>query len=100
MVDMESIREAMSRVEHPSIAATLFDLGMVRDIAADEAGNVSFTLVLPFPNVPGYIRDVLGSSLSRAIQQAGAGIGEIRAAYMNESERQAFLALEHQNWRG
>lgn len=100
MVEKEAILEALKKVEHPAIAATLVDLGMLRDLDCDESGKVSFILMLPFPNVPENVRNMLVGSLAAAAQGAGGEVTKASLAYMDEPERQHFLKVERENWRG
>jgi predicted Fe-Mo cluster-binding NifX family protein len=96
----QDIIDALERVEHPSIAASLLNLGMLRDYTVSDDHKVILTLVLPFPNVPDNIRDHMVNSLAVAAQSAGGQLVEVGVAFMNEEEQQKFLALEQQNWRG
>jgi len=96
----QKILQAIEKVEHPSIATSLLDLGMVRDIEIRDDGNAVMTLVLPFPNIPENIRSYMVNSLAMAVQSAGGKIEKVNYAMMNELERQKFLMKEQQNWRG
>ena len=96
----QSIVEVLEKVEHPAIATTLLDLGMLRDHEVAMDGKVSLTLVLPFPSVPTNVRDHLISSLALAATSAGGELTEVDLALMGKDELQTFLAKEQQNWRG
>ena len=96
----QEIIEALEKVEHPAIATTLLDLGMLRDYEVATDGKVSLTLVLPFPSVPNNVRDHLISSLALAAISAGGELTEVDLALMGEDEVQTFLTKEQQNWRG
>jgi metal-sulfur cluster biosynthetic enzyme len=98
--DQQKILAALEQVEHPAIATTLLDLGILRDPQVSAAGEVSLTLVLPFPNIPEAIRNYMVGSLAAAAQSAGGELAEVRLAVMNQEELQAFLAKEQQHWRG
>jgi metal-sulfur cluster biosynthetic enzyme len=95
-----NIIDALEKVEHPSIATTLLNLGMLRDIVLTPDAKVSLTLVLPFQGVPDTIRDYMVNSLATAANSAGGELTKISLAVMNEEERQNFLTIEQQNWRG
>ena len=96
----KKIIESLEKVEHPSISATLLDLGMLRDVKVTPEGKVSFTIVLPFPNIPENVRNYLINSLTNVTQTAGGELEKADLAIMSEEERQNFLLIEQQNWRG
>ena len=96
----QDIIEVLEKVEHPAIAATLLDLGMLRDLEVATDGKVSLTLVLPFPSVPTNVRDHLISSLAKAAKSAGGELTNVDLALMNEDEVRTFITTEQQNWRG
>lgn len=96
----QTILDTLKQVEHPSIAASLLDLGMVRDIEINEAGKVDLTLVIPFPSIPDNIRDYMINSLAQAAKTVGGEVVSVKLEVMNDEERQTFLAVEQANWRG
>jgi metal-sulfur cluster biosynthetic enzyme len=100
-VTENSINEAIQQVEHPAIASSLVDLGMIRDVIyTSEDNTVSLTLVLPVLNIPQNVRDYMVNSLYQALKSLDVELTEVNLAQMTEEERQVFLALEQQNWRG
>lgn len=96
----QSIINALESVEHPAIAATLLHLGILRDHAVADDLTVTLTLMLPFPSIPDNIRDYMVNSLAAAAQSAGGQLVAVRQGVMNGPERQNFLSIEQQNWRG
>jgi metal-sulfur cluster biosynthetic enzyme len=92
------IKEAMAEVEHPEIAMTLEDLGMVRDIQIDDK-NVVFTLVVPFLGIPEAVRNYMINSLGQAIEKAGGQLEKVYLEQMTDEERQAFFGKEKSGWR-
>ena len=100
-VTENSINEAIQQVEHPAIASSLVDLGMIRDVVYNsEDKTVSLTLVLPVLNIPQNVRDYMVNSLYQALKSVDAELTGVNLLQMTEEERQVFLALEQQNWRG
>lgn len=97
---IKNLTEAIDQVEHPSIAATLTKLGMLKDIEISEGGNVSLTLLLPFPQIPENIQNYMINSLAAAAKTAGGELQQVKLAVMNAAEKQIFLMIETQNWRG
>jgi len=96
----QNIIDALEKVEHPSIAATLLDLGMLRDVEVTSDGKATLTIILPFPGIPENVRDYMINSLKAAAKSAGGELNKVEIAVMNEAERQNFLTKEQQNWRG
>jgi metal-sulfur cluster biosynthetic enzyme len=96
----QTIIDALERVEHPAIATTLLHLGILRDHVAADDLTVKLTLMLPFPSIPDNIRNYMVQSLAAAAQSAGGRLVEVQQGLMNDEERQKFLTIEQQNWRG
>jgi len=96
----EAILAVIEKVEHPAIATTLMDLGMLRDVVISPEGQTNLTLVLPFPSIPENVRNYMVNSLSAAVGSAGGELVTANADLMNDVERQDFLEKEQQNWRG
>lgn len=96
-----SIHEAIRQVEHPAIASSLVDLGMIRDVAyTSENKTVSLTLVLPVLDIPQNVRNYMVNSLFQALNSIAVNLTEVNLAQMTAEERQVFFTLEKQNWRG
>jgi len=100
MEKRDAILESINKVEHPEIAMSLVDLGMVRDIEFDpQDDGVILTLVLPFFGIPQAVRDYMVNSLSQSIKDAGGELKNVNLAQMTEEERQAFFQKENAKWR-
>ncbi len=96
----ETIVEAVSKVEHPEISATLVDLGMLRDMSYDPEENLfSFTLVVPFMGIPKSVRDYMLNSVAYAAYKLGVEKFSASIAEMTEEARQRFFQMEHDLWR-
>jgi metal-sulfur cluster biosynthetic enzyme len=95
-ISEEDVRREVAQVKHPAIDRTLIDLGMVKDITT-EGNKVTVTLAVPFPGIP--IKDLLINSVRDPIERLGAKV-EVKLAVMNQQELQAFLAMEHESWKG
>lgn len=96
----QTITNALHAVEHPSIAATLLDLGMVRGIEINDEGKVDLTLVIPFPAIPEQIRNHTINGLAQAAKAVGGEIVSVKVEVMNDEEKQNFMVKEQANWRG
>ncbi len=90
------LRQVIDQVEHPAIARTLVDLGIVRDIVI-EGAKVDVTFALPFPNIP--IKDQLINSIALPLRDLGAEV-DVKTTVMSEPEVQSFLAMEQKAWKG
>ena len=95
----EKIVEAIKKVEHPEIAMSLVDLGMVRDIQVKDDGHVTMALVIPFMGIPDVVKNFMGNSLVQAVRRVGGEVDEIRVEVMTDEERQLFFQREQANWR-
>ncbi len=96
MITKEKAIESIKDVMHPAINYSLLDLGIVKYITTDES-FVYVTFAFPFPNIP--IADTLIQSIVSPLEKAGA---EVRAdmILMTEEEKQRFLEMEQQAWKG
>ena len=97
-VSKEDVYQALGQVMHPAISRSLIELGMVKDITL-EHDKVTLTQSLPILDIPVSIKDHLVNSLRKAVTTLGAE-AEVNITEMNEQERQAFLAMEHESWKG
>jgi len=74
-IQKSQIEAALGTVMEPDLGRDLMTLGMVEDIAVDEAGNVSFTVVLTTPACP--MKESIKQSCINAIKQAVPEVGAI-----------------------
>jgi metal-sulfur cluster biosynthetic enzyme len=92
----EDVLNVLSQVEHPAIRYSLIKLGMVTDVKL--IGNkVSLVFAFPFPNIP--IADMLIQSIALPVKQMNLDL-EYTTRVMNDQERQLFLQLETEAWKG
>jgi Mrp family chromosome partitioning ATPase len=90
MITDEQVLDALRQVNHPELGRDLVELGMIKDIAAQD-GAVTVALALPFLEVP--IKD----ELVRAAQAAVASVDpalqvDVQPIEMSQRERAAFMA--------
>lgn len=89
MITNEQILEALRQVMHPEVERDLVALGMIRDVVVGE-GAVSFSLLLPFKEVP--VKDQLVSSAREAVQSLESNLPvQVNLVEMNQGERAAFM---------
>ncbi len=96
MITKEAALEAIRNVMHPAINYSLLDLGIVKHVSTDE-DIVYVTFAFPFPNIP--IADTLIQSISGPLEEMGAEV-RVDMVLMTEAEKQRFLEMEHQAWKG
>jgi len=97
-ISSQDVQEAIGKVTHPAISRTLVDLGMIKDVGL-HGSEARLTLLLPVLNIPVPVKDYLVNSLREAVVALGVQL-EVEVAEMNEEERQAFLAMEQESWKG
>jgi len=96
IIKIEKIREELKKIKHPAIDLSLIELGLVQKIGIKDK-VVSVLFKFPFPNIP--IADKLISSISNSVEKLGYTLSH-NIETMTEQEKQTFLALEGQNWKG
>jgi metal-sulfur cluster biosynthetic enzyme len=97
-VSLQEVQEAIGKVTHPAISRTLVDLGMIKDVGL-HGSEARLTLLLPILNIPAPVKDYLVNSLREAVAALGVQL-EVEITEMNDKERQAFLAIEQESWKG
>ena len=96
MPTKQDVLKVISEVQHPAIAYSLLELGIVKDL--EVKGNVaSVTFAFPFPNIP--IADQLINSISEPIVSLGLDF-RYSIVVMTEEEKKKFLSMEMKAWRG
>jgi ATP-binding protein involved in chromosome partitioning len=74
-IQKSQIEAALGTVMEPDLGRDLMTLGMVENIAVDEAGKVSFTVVLTTPACP--MKEKIRNSCIEAIRAAVPEVGQI-----------------------
>jgi metal-sulfur cluster biosynthetic enzyme len=97
-ISLQDVQEAIGKVTHPAISRTLVDLGMIKDVGL-HGSEARLTLVLPILSIPEPVKDYLVNSLREEVAALGVQL-EVEITQMNEEERQAFLAMEQESWKG
>lgn len=96
MKTKQDIINAISDVEHPAIAYSLVELGIVKDIEViDNVAKVVFAF--PFANIP--IAEKLITSIYNKIIELGFEF-ENSIVLMSDEEKQKFMTMEHAAWKG
>ena len=94
----EKILSVLDKVEHPEIAVSLVELGMVLD-AALEGKTVRIALSLPRPDIPVSVLNAISDLIKKALD--GQGL-EIQMEYfdMIPGDRERFFTLAKAKWKG
>jgi metal-sulfur cluster biosynthetic enzyme len=95
---IEEVVSVVKRIEHPEIAATFHELGMVGDI--EKAGEaIVVEIRVPFPNIP--IKDYLAGMIQSEVQKIFPGVPvSFNFTVMSDEVRSGFLALARERWKG
>lgn len=95
-ISEKDILQVLSHVKHPAINCSLIELGIVKNIIAQNK-KVIVTFAFPFVGIP--IKEYLVNSVREPIAKLGAKV-EVKETIMTDSERENFLKLEREHWTG
>jgi metal-sulfur cluster biosynthetic enzyme len=95
-MDFFKVIQTIEGVQHPAIATSLLNLGMLEDVDFED-NKVKATFVWPFDNIP--IKEQLINSVRIPLKNLGLEL-EYNERVMNEDEKAKFLELEKKYWRG
>ena len=94
----EDVLEKLKTVEHPEIAVSLVDLGMIIDVAV-EGNTAKLALAFPMANIPQVVMDAVVNSASSTIKELGL---EMQTEFfeMTMEARENFFTQARANWKG
>jgi metal-sulfur cluster biosynthetic enzyme len=95
-VSEKDVRQLLAKVKHPAINCSLVDLGIVKNVKI-KRDKVTVMLALPSLGIP--IKDYLVNLIREAIMKLDVEV-DVTVTEMNQKEIQAFLAMEHEKWKG
>ena len=97
----QELINSIHSIEHPEIACTLNELGMIGNIEFDnEENSISVILNLPMMTIPIQIRDMLINSIAESLRQKASGTKlKISLAQMTDEQRRNFFFLSKQSWK-
>lgn len=96
MESEKSISEIIENVEHPAIALSLKELGVIRSYEISE-NKVGIVMAFPALNIP--ILDMLVNSVRQPLEALDIQI-DIEKTVMTPQELQTFLKKEQSGWKG
>ena len=97
-ITREDVLKAIENVEHPEIAATLMELGMILDVAV-HGNQANVAMALPLLGIPEAVRAALIESLRGPIEALGLALF-VDFFEMTPEARDRFFALSKANWKG
>ncbi len=97
-VSLKAVTEIVKKIEHPEIAATFHELGMMGTI--DKVGEgLVIEIRVPFPNIP--IKDYLAGMIRSEIAKVYPGTTvSFNFTVMPDDVRSRFLTLARSRWKG
>jgi len=96
MKTKQEIINAISDVQHPAIAYSLLELGIIRSVELN-GNDAIVTFAFPFPNIP--IANQLVNSISQPIEKLGVNF-DFAIVIMTEEEKEKFMKMEAFAWKG
>lgn len=87
-LDTSSVLEILRPVQDPELRKSLVELNMIRNVKIDDAGTVSFTLVLTTPACP--LREFIVEDCQRAVKQL-PGVKDVVVDVTAETPQQKSL---------
>jgi|GEM_PF-1809178 len=97
-ITREKILDLLDTVEHPEIACSLPELGMILDVAL-EGDLVHVAIALPMPNIMDSVRLKIEQDIADKFQVLNL---ELQAEYfpMLPEVREKFFSLARTKWKG
>jgi len=97
-ITREDVLQAIEKVEHPEIAATLIELGMILDVAVS-GNSVNVAMALPMLGIPEAVRNALVYSIQKPIEKLGLQM-QVQFFEMTPEVRDKFFAISQARWKG
>ncbi|NCB70033.1 MAG: hypothetical protein EOM47_14480 [Bacteroidia bacterium] len=97
-MEKAEILELLGDIEHPAINFSLIKLGILTDIQFEDK-NVSAVFAFPFPIGKIPIADRIIQLVSVTLENFNLSFA-YSTRLMTEPEKQNFLKLEHEAWKG
>lgn len=95
----EDVAEAIARVQHPEIARSLEQLGMIRDLHLDpQERHVTLTLVLPMLQIPISVREYMINSLRNVLDPLDLTL-DVQLNAMDDAQRATFFEQSSTHWK-
>jgi len=92
----DEVINVLDKIEHPAISYSLIKLGIVTNVELIE-NKVTVVFAFPFPNIP--IAGALINSIAQPVNEMGLEF-EYSIRTMTDEEKNKFLQLEAEAWKG
>ncbi len=97
-ITREDVLKTIEHIEHPEIAATLMELGMILDVAVE--GNIAtVAMALPMVGIPEAVKNALISSIQQPIESLGLRM-QVQFFEMTPEVRDRFFVTARARWKG
>ena len=97
-VTREIVIKHLKNVEHPEIALSLFDLGMILDVMIEQ-NTAKVAIALPMLNIPQAIANAILQSIHQSIKTLGLQLKPVFFE-MTPEMRDNFFRAAKANWKG
>lgn len=94
----EIVLSILEKVEHPEIALSLTELGMIIDAAVDDK-IVHVAIALPKMDIPAAVYKAITDCVVNALQKPGITV-QPEYFEMTVENRERFFELAKANWKG
>jgi metal-sulfur cluster biosynthetic enzyme len=94
----ENVLMAVEQLEHPEIAATLGDLGMILDVSV-QGNTATVAMALPTTEIPEVVRNTLIDIMHQPLEKLRLQL-KVEFFEMAEEARNNFFARARANWKG
>ena len=98
-ITQDDVMQIISAIEHPEIARTLVQLGMIQAVQYQpEENEALLTLAFPVPNVPESVRNYIVNDIYQALKAKGIGL-KVYLSVMDDQGRAKFMAQSQAYWK-
>ena len=98
-ITQDDVVQAISQIEHPEIARTLVQLGMIQEVQYNsEEKETILTLAFPVANVPESVRNYIVNDIYQALQANGVGL-KVYLSVMDDQARAKFMGQSQAYWK-
>ena len=98
LITKKDIYDILEQIEHPEIAASLIDLGMIMDVAID-GNTVLIAMALPMDKIPFNIENALIQRVEKQLAKICLKT-KVHFFEMSAENRQKFFTTARVNWKG
>ena len=98
LISRDTVLSILEKIEHPEIALSLNELGMIIDAAVDN-NLVRIAIALPKMDIPAAVYKAITDLVVNALQKPGITI-QPEYFEMTAENRERFFELAKANWKG